>query len=203
MALLLTWAGTAAPDSPGTRTGGVPLVPDGFVWPTCRTCDGAMQFVAQVPLDPSAPAGGDLLVFLCQNDPGLCDEWDATSGGSSASVARGSRRPADVPANGITALDAVSAAGVVDEPGDYDRARSAWTEREAQPRGVLGQLGGEPAWIQGDETPTCSGCDRPMRFVVQLEEGHDHATAANFGGGGCAYGFACDGCDRGAFLFQC
>jgi len=67
---------------------------------------------------------------------------------------------------------------------------------------VLGQVGGQPAWLQNDETPVCSVCDQPMSFVAQLEEGHDHQTAANFGGGGCGYGYRCDTCRNAAFLWQ-
>ncbi len=42
-----------------------------------------------------------------------------------------------------------------------------------------------------------------MAFVVQLEEGHDYRTAANFGGAGRGYGFACQPCGTAAFLWQC
>jgi hypothetical protein len=40
-----------------------------------------------------------------------------------------------------------------------------------------------------------------MTFAVQLEEGHDYRTAANFGGGS-GYGFTCPPCGRAAFLWQ-
>jgi uncharacterized protein YwqG len=36
----------------------------------------------------------------------------------------------------------------------------------------LGQrtkLGGEPDWIQGDETPVCAECNQPMSFVAQID----------------------------------
>lgn len=68
---------------------------------------------------------------------------------------------------------------------------------------VLGQLGGQPAWLQNDETPACPTCARQMRLVVQLEEGRDHATAMNFGGRGEAYAFACEPCAQAVFLWQC
>jgi hypothetical protein len=41
-----------------------------------------------------------------------------------------------------------------------------------------------------------------MNFAVQLEEGHDYRTAANFGGGGCGYGFTCRPCGTASFLWQ-
>jgi hypothetical protein len=41
-----------------------------------------------------------------------------------------------------------------------------------------------------------------MTFVVQLQEGHDDQNLANFGGGGCGYGFQCRPCRNAAFLWQ-
>ena len=88
--------------------------------------------------------------------------------------------------------------------GDYEQARQDWAGREGRPgHDVLGQLGGQPSWVQADETPACPGCAAPMSFAVQLEEGHDYRTAANFGGAGCGYGFTCQRCSAAAFLWQC
>jgi hypothetical protein len=190
----MIYAGQAAEDAPGTRTGGLPLVPEGFVWPECRTCGGPMQFLAQVGQE-----SGYLAIFMCQNDPGLCDEWDPGGGGNQALVLPDDGLAvATPPSGGETRLAEVSAVQFteVGEP-DYDSARAAWTGQ----REVLGQLGGEPSWIQGDETPSCPECGEPMRFVVQLEEGHDYETRANFGGGS-AYAFACRTHPRAAFLWQ-
>ena len=36
---------------------------------------------------------------------------------------------------------------------------------------MLGKVGGEPAWFQGDQTPRCDDCGRDMDFVAQLDEG--------------------------------
>ncbi|WP_159672502.1 hypothetical protein [Streptomyces mexicanus] len=91
----------------------------------------------------------------------------------------------------------------VDEP-DYDKASEEWSARNAHSASsVLGHFGGRPAWIQGDETPSCLSCAPPMSLVVQLEEGPDHSTAMNFGGCGGAYAFACELCGRAKFLWQC
>ncbi|MFB7113316.1 hypothetical protein [Streptomyces sp. NPDC056190] len=70
-------------------------------------------------------------------------------------------------------------------------------------RDVLGQLGGVPSWLQHDETPACPSRAQPMSFMAQLEEGRDHRTAMNFGGGGCGYVFVCASCEEGSFLWQC
>ncbi|MEV7509706.1 hypothetical protein AB0O57_17320 [Streptomyces sp. NPDC091201] len=69
-------------------------------------------------------------------------------------------------------------------------------------RAVLGVLGGEPDWLQYDETPGCPGCARPMEFAAGLEEGPDPVTSMNFGSGR-GYAHVCRGCGRAAFLWQC
>ncbi|MEW1603326.1 DUF1963 domain-containing protein [Streptomyces sp. DH-12] len=207
---LMTYAGPVDDRAPVTRTGGVPLVPAGFTWPRCAECAGPMQFLAQVPADAPGAQGAEaaehvLSVFMCQNDPGLCDEWDPVAGGNRALVfPRAGLAPAPVPEEGETllpetcgvdrtAVDAVS----------YSEARDRWAQASGRPvRDVLGGLGGAPAWLQGDETPVCPSCARAMSFVAQFEEGRDEGTAMNFGGGGCGYAFACVPCAEGAFLWQ-
>ncbi|GIE25493.1 hypothetical protein Ahu01nite_085950 [Winogradskya humida] len=199
----MTYAGPAAADAPGTRTGGVPHVPADFTWPLCAECDGPMQFVAQVSLADA----GLLSIFMCQNDPGLCEEWDATAGGNHAYVfgADAVHFPVPPADDGVTALDETCAVDYEELPtGDYLDAADDWHKRTGRPkREVLGQIGGRPLWLQSDETPVCDGCNRPMAFVVQLEEGHNHRTSANFGGGGCGYAFHCAPCSTAAFLWQC
>ncbi|MBC9718805.1 hypothetical protein H9Y04_40390 [Streptomyces sp. TRM66268-LWL] len=182
--MLLINGGEAAADAPDLRTGGVPLVADGFVWPLCRECEGAQQFLAHLPL-----AFGTVSVFFCQNDPGMCDEWDATGGANRAFLFRGELTAAAVPSEGETLLGAVTALRT--HPAD------APTEER-----VLGRLGGEPEWIQGDETPDCPSCAGRMTFTAELEEGADYETAANFGGGGRGYVFHCEPCGEAAFLWQ-
>ncbi|MEW2130422.1 hypothetical protein [Streptomyces sp. NPDC005435] len=163
----------------------MPLVPEGFGWPNCRECGGPLQFLAHLPLDTGAVA-----VFFCQNDPGMCDDWDAAAGANRAFVFQGPLSAAAVPAEGETLLGAVTAL----------RPHPAGTPA-AEP--VLGRLGGEPDWIQNDETPDCPSCATPMTFTAELEEGTDFATPVNFGGGGRGYVFHCRPCEEAAFLWQC
>lgn len=199
----MTYAGPVADDAPGTRTGGVPHTSREFEWPRCRQCAGPMQFLAQVSLADIEPGGVGLLsLFMCQNDPGLCGEWDPTAGGNRAFLFESDTAHTPVPPDdGETLLGGASAVACAELDGeDYPEAGERWHQRSD--REVLGQLGGRPAWVQDDETPTCGTCGRPMAFVVQLEEGHDRRTAANFGGG-CGYAFCCRPCTTAAFLFQC
>ena len=165
-----------------------------------------MQFLAQVSLaDVEAGSAGLLSIFMCQNDPGLCDEWDATAGGNRAYVfGSGTLHIPAQPGDGVAVLDETSAVRFEDVAvDDYRSAPEHRHQQTGRPRReVLGQVGGQAAWLQNDETPGCDDCGRPMAFVVQLEEGHDHRTAANFGGGGCGYGFRCGPCGTAAFLWQ-
>ncbi|MFG3227647.1 DUF1963 domain-containing protein [Kitasatospora sp. NPDC048194] len=220
MTTLMTYAGPAEPDRPATRTGGLPLAPAGTVWPTCAACRGPMQFLAQIHLDDlgrhvgqGTPHGrGVLGLFMCQNNPGLCAEWDPKAGGNRALLfPADGLRPLVVPDLGedgdpqAVLLGAVSAIAFQSLPvaADYGEARAEWLERSGRPpRHVLGQLGGEPDWLQGDETPDCPGCSQPMPLAVRLEEGQHAATAMNFGGG-AAYAFACEPCTEAVFLWQC
>jgi hypothetical protein len=218
----MTYAGTTEPDALVTRTGGVLLASAGTAWPSCAACGGPMQFLAQVLLDDlglhagQGPASGRgvLALFMCQNDPGMCDEWDPRAGGNRALLCRADvLRPIPVPApdeheddQEAILLGAVSTLTyeTLSTTADYDQAHEEWTGRtDRRPEDVLGRLGGRPAWIQNDETPTCTACAQPMPLVVQLEEGRDHTTAMNFGGCGMAYAFACEPCAQAVFLWQC
>ena len=145
-----------------------------------------------------------LVVFMCGNDPGMCDEWDADAGGNAViAVATDGLRLADVPAQGEAVRPRYGAEIEAIAAKDYDAARSRWAEaHDGRQREVLGQLGGVPSWLQGDETPACTACSKPMTLAAQLETGPDYATEMNFGGG-CGYVFDC-GCAEGKpkFLWQ-
>lgn len=197
---LMISAGQAPAEARDTRTGGVPLAPEGFAWPLCGECEKPMLFLAHVRLDGLKAAGGHdvLALFQCENDEG-CETWEAGEGANLAAVFREEGLMVVPPPQGNTVrpeVEAVKLVGVGDT--DYDEARLTWSREEGRtPRWVLGQIGGRPAWLQGDDTPECPRC----AFVVQLEEGHDHRTAANFGGGS-AYAFVCGPCGEAAFLWQ-
>jgi hypothetical protein len=191
-----------------TRFGGRPLLPpaSGIAWPHCETCAGSMQFLGQLRLEANDTQSDRLLLlFMCQNDPGMCDEWDADAGGNRViSVPIEDLVPRDFPDSGEVSRGKTHGARVQDvDEADYDEARAAWGDTAGQhQRDVLGQLDGEPNWIQDDETPECDACGEAMFFVAQLEEGPDHRTAMNFGGG-CAYVFECDcGAHSAKMLWQ-
>lgn len=192
-----------------TRFGGLPLIPmdSVFEWPCCSSCKGPMQFLGQIALEEN-DAERVVLLFMCGNSPGLCDEWDANAGGNQAAIVAidGPGRLADAPKLGVAVRDTLHGARVVVVSSEnYDDARQQWAaENHGAMRQILGQVGGEPSWLQGDETPTCDKCGNKMSFVAQLEEGPHRETAMNFGGGGCAYVFRCS-CEQPSakFLSQC
>ncbi|MFJ8032256.1 DUF1963 domain-containing protein [Streptomyces sp. NPDC096032] len=214
MTTLMIDAGPSAADALVTRTGGMPLAPAGTKWPCCVSCEGPMQFLAQVLLDdlgegPGEGGRGVLALFACQNDPGMCADWEPASGGNRALLfpvaGLGPLTRPDGVEEEVLVLGAVRAVDLERGYGDeYEPAREAWAAEGGRSEScVLGQLGGRPAWIQADETPSCPACGRTMPLVVQLEEGPDHRSAMNFGGAGSAYAFACEPCGRASFLWQC
>ncbi|WP_203914845.1 hypothetical protein [Rhizocola hellebori] len=188
--LHMIYDGAPVADSHVSRTGGIPLVTADFVWPTCAKCKGAMQFIVQLLPDDVSELERSLLVFMCQNDPGMCDDWNPRSGANKSYLFPvGELRAAQVPAEGVTTLSAVSGMRLEGEaPADAH---------------VIGRVGGKPEWIQADETPGCPKCGDYMDFLVQLQQGHDHTTAVNFGGDGLGYAFVCKPCQEAAFVWQC
>ena len=61
------------------------------------------------------------------------------------------------------------------------------------------KLGGDPEWIQGDETPVCAPCSQEMVFVLQLDSIDD---SYEFGDAGMLYVFVCGECGEGTTLMQ-
>ncbi|MER5893827.1 hypothetical protein [Streptomyces sp. NPDC001876] len=210
----MIYDGTAPADSDVLRTGGVPLAPAGFPWPMCgSSCGGPLQFFAHLPVEYGA-----LSVFVCQNDPGACESWDATSGANRVYLfPREGLQPVAVPEKGVTLLPATSAIrthAVSFDPEEheehedlapdaYDLARSGWKwepeEGFGKQREVLGSLGGSPSYLEDDRLPTCASCAGTTEFAAHLEEGISRQTAMNLGGQ-LGYVFVCRACCKGAFL---
>ncbi|MCX4869800.1 YwqG family protein [Streptomyces sp. NBC_00257] len=209
---LMIYDGSAPADSDVPRTGGVPLAPAGFAWPLCG-CGGPLQFFAHLPVED-----GVLSVFLCQNNPGACAFWDASSSANRVYLfPREELRPVAVPEAGLTLLPATSAIRThvvtIDpedacdeegiEPDAYDLARSGWKwepeEGFGKQREVLGSLGGSPSYLEDDRLPVCPSCTGTMEFAAHLEEGIARETSMNLGGQ-LGYVFVCRPCREGAFL---
>jgi hypothetical protein len=68
----------------------------------------------------------------------------------------------------------------------------------------LHRIGGEPTWIQSPEYPACPGCQRTMRFLLQLDSlRFADGRGWLWGSGGILYAFWCDTCSLSATLWQC
>ncbi|MDH1701855.1 hypothetical protein [Comamonas terrigena] len=188
-----------------TVFGGRPSAPQGVMeWPVCLSCEGHMQFLGQLAQGESNEL---LLLFMCQNEPGMCDEWDAEGGGNQVlAVSSSNLQLVSPPSSGEVVRPVRYEAHTVEQiEEDYESARAAYSAGNGvSPRKVLGQVGGKPTWMQGEEVPLCSACAEPMAFVAQLEQGPDWKTEMNFGGGGCAYVFRCAcGTVSPKLLWQC
>lgn len=189
-----------------TKIGGHPSAVADFAWPTCRSCAGAMQFIAQIKLaETNIPEFTDrttiALIFQCQNDPGMCDDWDADGGGNIVLLVDPGDEIVAAP-EGETALPKESLVAL----SNYDSSISSQTPDDnyvssyENDQSVIGKLAGHPVWIQADETPNCP-CGESMTFVAMLEE--RGGGGINFGGAGAGYAFACATCAHTAkFLWQ-
>ena len=72
--------------------------------------------------------------------------------------------------------------------------------------GCRSKLGGEPTWIQDEDTPKCAHCGRPMVFVAQLDSiGHRQKDAEGymFGDVDLIYVFFCFDDGTTNSVFQC
>jgi hypothetical protein len=145
-----------------------------------------------------------LLLFQCQQQPGMCDEWSAQSGGNAVFVASLDDVLPLIPPSGPTYLQSRTSLDFREyhESDDEEAAAEQYNEALSAPGSVVvGKAGGCPVWIQYDETPVCD-CGQSMNFIAQLEE--NAASGLNFGAGGSGYVFLCSHCkEKSKFLWQC
>lgn len=164
-----------------------------------------MQFVSQIDLKELEPQNSStanrlLLIFMCQNDPGMCDDWDANCGGNAAILVPYGSASINVPTEGETLLskEMFAATSLYDSSVAIETDDDNFVSETKKSPKIFGKIGGNPLWLQGNETPSCS-CSKRMSFVAMLEE----RCGVNFGGGGIGYAFLCDGCESNAkFLWQ-
>ncbi|BBD60138.1 hypothetical protein NIES2109_29330 [Nostoc sp. HK-01] len=201
MALLMRES-NQAPLHQLTKISGKPFAPLNTEWVSCRVCGAWMQFLGQIDLEATIIKGicdrkQLLLLFMCSNNPGMCDEWDADLGGNAAILVSKTNLTSLEPPCDQEEFLSEEILLTLDECDDSaDTYCDILNQFQYQ---ICGKIGGEPLWIQDDETPICS-CGARMKFVVQLEP----STAFDFGDSGSGYGFVCSVCQQGAkFLWQC
>ena len=183
-----------------TSFGGLPVQNPNqpYEWPVCSECQGNMRYMGKIKTDL-----GLELIFICENDPGMCGDEDPDGGANQVILITDLASLEEfTPSNTENMLRKTEySSNLIDfNAKTYDLARENW---QGGGREILGQLYGEPNWIQNDETPNCDCCQQPMRFIAQLEEGPDHRTSMNFGGAGSAYLFDCPQGKTAKFLWQC
>jgi hypothetical protein len=61
------------------------------------------------------------------------------------------------------------------------------------------QIGGEPCWIEEEETPTCPRCGKEMTFLAQIDS---ISPEVSFGDVGIVYVFYCFDCLEGKVFAQ-
>lgn len=164
-------------------------------WPSCRNCDAPMTHVLtlnahhdRLPLRDHAA----LSMFVCGNEEtaGDCEVWDPDEGANAIvlstadELARPTLRAApkgpdgDSPSPTLRQKKIAYRDGFEEDPEANDNPDPIRAETK---------VGGYPGWIQFPDTPSCSVCDREMRFVAQVGE---LAEEVNFAGGD-AYVFCC------------
>lgn len=186
-----------------TSFGGRPVVNanEKFSWPSCAQCRQYMQYEGKVSFK------GELyLLFMCEFEAGSCEGFETYTGANQViRFIPEDAHAVDPPPLGQTTRPTSYGSRVEQvEAESYGDAATAWPRLNGvNNRQVLGSLGGEPAWYQGDQTPNCTKCGTPMSLVAHLEEGPDYNTGMNFGGG-VGFIFTCLPCPGSAqFLFQC
>lgn len=180
-----------------TSFGGFPVkgTDNSIEWPRCENCDAELQYQGKIKTDI-----GIELIFMCSSNPGMCDDWDAESGGNKIIVVDAKKLEFFKPKDSDSIRELEYGVTVVEtDDTDYYEAIENW---EGDTNEIVGQLYGEPGWIQADETPDCNCCNKPMRFVAQLGESSDQKISMNFGGG-MAYLFDCKEGKTAKFLWQC
>jgi hypothetical protein len=103
----------------------------------------------------------------------------------------------DEPAE-LEAIDtlATTKVGLVD-------AGPRWRHQPWESNQNLAKLGGEPTWVQEAHYPICPECGRTMSFLAQLPSGlPQDGGEFDWGSGGLAFGFWCDGCRVSAWHWQ-
>src|SRR4051812_23514984 len=134
--------------------GGAPRAPMNTKWPHCKTCEGPMQFLARLPV--AGESGSDsqaLLLFQCQNQPGMCEEWAPDSGGNAALLVDGSGQDDFPVPRGETQLPKESRLSFVayDESNEESAAELQYRQALSKRTPVLlGKIGGKPFWVQYD-----------------------------------------------------
>lgn len=187
-----------------TKFGGAPVWVGRPQWPIATRTGAAMQFIAQISLDPFGFAGAMAYLFM-EGENGAGDTWQPDGGANALIIA-----PSDAPLP-------VDVKGRPDGPGLFElksvpqgnvRQKQACEfavllheEEDCEPSdgddGCRNKIGGVPKWLQGDETPP----DGEWLLLLQLNSARV-PFEVDFGDAGVGYAFLSADGKRGKFLWQ-
>jgi uncharacterized protein YwqG len=167
-----------------TKFGGQPEWVEDPAWPLSTELGTPMRFIGQVTVPRTEGAPERMAyVFMTQDDEEDADGTWEPEGGENAVICQPGRGPSFVE---TTAL----AEGPTVGP-DVQVAMVATDDAAASGH----HLGGEPAWLQPDETPP------GFTFLFQLDS-TDLPFWVNFGDAGLGYAFVDHATGEGRFLWQ-
>lgn len=218
---------TARIETHTTKIGGTPHGLPAGQWPQCRQCRHPLRFVLQLDLrSPLLLSSAYQLafLFLCEGyeDERGCHTWDAEAGANAIVFASGPSEertpsPANIGFFPERAVDWTDYIPVTEENEDSGFInRESWEQVEqalettsddedivitvpehyGAPETLL--IGGDPQWLQSDESPTCPRCSGPLRLLAQIDAlidagcGDAESYWLPFGSGGVGYMFICD-----------
>lgn len=174
-------------------------------WPIATRTGAAMQFIAQIALDPLGFEGAMAYLFM-EGEGGAGDTW-VPDGGANAVIIQPSDAVPSVQVKQLT--DGKRLYELKSLPNSNVRQKQAWeysvslheeadTEIEDNDDGFRNKIGGTPKWLQGDETPT----DGEWLLLLQLDSS-GVPFEVDFGDAGVGYAFISADGKRGKFLWQC
>ncbi len=176
----------------GIKIGQNLAMPKAMNAPNCKVCHEAMSLICTID-DPNI-INKPILIFQCCNDPGMCEDWAADEGGNCV-LTHDTLSTENSPNEMLIESIHIDIAEEDLDNEDYGYFDIICDDERFEH--VLGKVHGNPAWLQGEETPDC--CSKPMNFILQFSECAD----INLGGGGIGYLFSCDDCEKNKFLWQC
>ncbi|UQA56898.1 WGR domain-containing protein [Polyangium aurulentum] len=185
--------------------GGLPAGITKKTWPVCADCSRPLMHVLtlhaheeRLPLRKNAA----LVLFVCSNEDGTCETWDADAGCNAAVFLtadalrkKALREPPEGP-DGEEPPEVMEACKIAYSPA-FEADPEANENAEDVP--ATSKVGGYPAWLQFPQTPSCATCEKELAFVAQVQEVDD---ALNFAGGGDGYLFRCPDEHEAKFFMQ-
>jgi len=188
-----------------TKFGGAPVWVGRPQWPVATRTGAAMQFIAQISLEPLGFPGKMAYLFM-EGENGAGDTWEP-DGGANAVIIQPSDAPLSIGVKGrpdgpgLFELKPVPQGNVRQKQNCefavllHEETDLELEEDDEEPRN---KIGGVPKWLQSDETPT----DGEWILLLQLNSAHV-PFEIDFGDGGVGYAFLSADGKRGKFLWQC